>query len=89
VGVGPIPAAGSVAGCSNLTHMVKTQVYLRPEELDALRRTARRSGRPVADLAREAIRRVWLRPTARGAVALWDGLPTRTSVEHDTIYDEP
>ncbi|MES1256488.1 MAG: CopG family transcriptional regulator [Acidobacteriota bacterium] len=72
-----------------LTYMVKTQVYLRAEELEALHQTARRSGRPVADLVREAIRRVWLRPPARGPVALWDGTPTRTSVEHDTIYDEP
>ena len=69
--------------------MVKTQVYLRAEELEALHQTARRSGRPVADLVREAIRRVWLRPPASGPVALWDGTPTRTSVEHDTINDEP
>lgn len=70
--------------------MVKTQIYLRAEELDALHRTARRSGRPVADLVREAIRRVWLRPAAaRGPVALWDGTPTRTAMEHDTIYDQP
>lgn len=73
----------------NLTHMVKTQVYLREEELEALHRTARRSGRPVADLVREAIRRVWLRQPPRGPVALWDGTPARTSIEHDSIYDEP
>ena len=73
---------------NTLTHMVKTQIYLREEELDALHRTARRSGRSVAELVREAIRRVWLRPPARGPVALWDGTPARTSVEHDTMYDE-
>ncbi len=50
--------------------------------------TALRSGRSVADLVREAIRRVWLRPSADGPVALWDGTPSRTSVEHDVIYDE-
>lgn len=72
-----------------MTHMVKTQVYLREEELHALHRTARRSGRSVADLVREAVRRVWLRPAGRGPVALWDGTPTRTSVDHDAIYDEP
>ena len=44
--------------------------------------------RSVADLVREAIRRVWLRPSADGPVALWDGAPSRTSVEHDVIYDE-
>jgi hypothetical protein len=69
--------------------MVKTQVYLRQEELDALHRTARGAGRSVADLVREAIRRVWLRPESNGPVALWDGTPGRTSVEHDAIYDEP
>ena len=68
--------------------MVKTQGYLRAEELDALHRTARRSGRPVADLVRGAIRRVWLRPPARGPVALWDGMPTLTSIEYDTVCDK-
>ena len=42
----------------------------------------------MADLVREAIRRVWFRPSAEGPVALWDGAPSRTSVEHDVIYDE-
>jgi hypothetical protein len=32
-----------------------------------------RSGRSVADLVREAIRRIWLRPKNQGPVALWDG----------------
>lgn len=71
-----------------MTPMVKTQVYLRDEELDALHAAARRSGRSVADLVREAIRRVWLRPGAEGPVALWDGIPARTSVDHDSIYDQ-
>jgi hypothetical protein len=69
--------------------MVKTQVYLRSEELEALHGVAKRSGRSVADLVREAIRRVWLRPNTQGPVALWDGTPSRPSVEHDHIYDEP
>lgn len=70
--------------------MVKTQVYLRAEELAALHRVAGRSGRSVADLIREAIRRAWLRPPAsEGPVALWDGAPAHTSVDHDRIYDEP
>ncbi len=72
-----------------MTAMVKTQVYLRAEELDALHGVAERSGRSVADLVREAIRRVWLRPDTQGPVALWDGTPSQTSVEHDRIYDEP
>lgn len=69
--------------------MEKTQVYLRKEELDALRAAAKRSGRSVADLIREAIRSTVLKPEADGPVAIWDGNPRRTSVEHDSIYDEP
>ena len=69
--------------------MIKTQVYLREEELDALHQVAERSGRSVADLVREAIRKIWLRPAADGPVGLWDGDPRRTSVDHDSIYDEP
>jgi hypothetical protein len=73
-----------------LTYMVKTQVYLREEELEALREAAKRSGRSVADLVRDAIRRVWLRPERErhGPVALWDGEPKRASSEHDSVYDE-
>ena len=67
--------------------MEKTQVYLRKEELEALRAIAARSGRSVADLIREAIRKTVLRPAAGGPVALWDGEPRRTSVEHDSLYD--
>ena len=69
--------------------MVKTQVYLREEELEALREIARQSGRSMAELVREAIREVWLRRDCRGPVGLWDGQPRRTSVEHDSIYDSP
>ena len=32
-----------------LTYMEKTQVYLRKEELDALREAAARSGRSIAE----------------------------------------
>ena len=71
-----------------MTHMTKTQVYLRQEELDALHAAAERSNRSVADLIREAIRRVWLRPEAQGPVAVWDGPVAHTSVDHDHIYDE-
>jgi hypothetical protein len=69
--------------------MEKTQVYLRKEELDALRKAAARSKRSVADLIRDAIRKVVLKPQGEGLVAIWDGQPRRTSVEHDSIYDEP
>jgi ribbon-helix-helix CopG family protein len=78
-----------VIGACNMTPMVKTQVYLGPEELEALHRMAAQSHRSVADLIREAIRRVWLRPAREGPVGLWNGQPGRSSVDHDSIYDNP
>lgn len=72
-----------------VTYMEKTQIYLRKEELDALRKVAARSGRSVAEVVREAIRKVVLKPQAAGPVAIWDGKPKRTSIEHDSVHDEP
>jgi plasmid stability protein len=59
------------------------------DELDALRAEAKRSGRSVAALVREAIRKVVLKPEASGPVALWNGALKRTSIDHDTVHDEP
>lgn len=88
-----LPGPGIRLMCVNddikLTYMEKTQVYLRKEELDALRKAAVRSKRSVAALVREAIRKVVLVPPAEGPVAIWDGEPKRGSLEHDSIYDEP
>ena len=72
-----------------MTHMEKTQVYLPKEELDALREAAARSGRSVAEVVRDAIRQVVLKPPAEGPVAIWDGEPKRTSINHDSVHDEP
>jgi len=69
--------------------MEKTQVYLRKEELVALRKAAARSGRSMADLIRDAVRNVVLKPSAAGPVAIWDGKPKRTAVDHDSVHDEP
>jgi hypothetical protein len=69
--------------------MEKTQVYLPKEELDALRKAAARSGRSVADLVRDAIRTVVLKPETSGPVAIWDGEPKRSSADHDSVYDKP
>lgn len=70
--------------------MVKTQVYLRKTELQALHELSDRTGRSVADLVREAVRRTWLREEpADGPVGIWSGEPRATSVDHDSIYDEP
>jgi methionine synthase II (cobalamin-independent) len=68
--------------------MEKTQVYLRKEELAALRKAAARSGRSVAQLVREAIREIVLKPEAAGPVAIWDGQPKRPSMNHDSVHDE-
>jgi len=78
-----------VIATTKLTHMEKTQVYLRKEELDALREASARSGRSIAESIRDAIRQVVLKPRAAGPVATWDGKPKRTSIDHDSIYDEP
>jgi Ribbon-helix-helix protein, copG family len=73
----------------SVTYMEKTQVYLRKEELDALRKAAAWSGRSVAELVRDAIRKVLLKPQAVGPVAIWDGEPKRASTAHDSVHDEP
>ena len=72
-----------------VTSMEKTQVYLPKEELDALRKMAAQSGRSVAELVRDVIRKVVLKPQAAGPVAIWDGEPKRASVDHDSVHDEP
>jgi hypothetical protein len=69
--------------------MVKTQVYLPAEELRSLHRMARARGRRVADLVREAVRRVWLAAPASGPVAIFHGELRGTSVEHDAAFDDP
>src|SRR5215475_9697597 len=74
---------------NKLTYMEKTQIYLRKEELIALREAAARSGRSVAEVVRDAIRKVVLKPQTKGPVAIWDGVPKRTSIEHDSVHDEP
>jgi Ribbon-helix-helix protein, copG family len=69
--------------------MEKIQVYLPKEELGALRKAARLAGRSVAEVVRDAIRKVVLKPQSSGPVAIWDGELKRSSLEHDSIYDEP
>jgi hypothetical protein len=85
----PCPNLTYVKHGSSLTYMEKIQVYVRKEELDELRRAAARSGRSVAEVVRDAIRKDVLKPRAAGPVAIWDGEPKRTSIEHDSVHDEP
>ena len=54
-----------------------------------MREAARRSGRSVADLVREAIRKTVLKPGGEGPLALWDGKPKRVSADHDSVHDQP
>ena len=69
--------------------MEKIQIYLPKEELDALRRAAARSGRGIAEIVGEAIRKVVLKRDTGGPVGIWDGEPARTSVDHDSVHDRP
>jgi hypothetical protein len=69
--------------------MRKVQVYLCKGEADSLRKAAARSGRSVAALVRDAIRKTVLHPGAAGPVAIWDGESRRGSFEHDSVYDKP
>jgi hypothetical protein len=71
--------------------MTKTQVYLAEDDLAALHELSERTGKSLAELIREAIRTVWLRPSPSelGPVSIWNGPIRRTSSEHDSIYDEP
>ena len=68
--------------------MMKTQVYLPKEDLEALHRVARKKGRPVAELIREAVRERWLKKTPEGPVAIWDGPFEGSSVDHDAAFDD-
>jgi hypothetical protein len=77
-----------VSARAKLTHMEKTQIYLPKDELAALRKAAKQSGRSVAELVRDAIRKTVLKRPVSGPVALWDGEAKKTSVEHDSVYDE-
>lgn len=52
-------------------------------------KAAARSGCTVAQLVRDAIRKVVLKPQAAGPVAIWNGEPGRTSIEHDSVHDKP
>ena len=71
-----------------LPQMTTIQVNFPDEDPVTLPSLAKRTGRRVEDLVREAVRRVWLGPEARSPIALWDRTPTKTSLEHDATYDE-
>lgn len=71
--------------------MIKTQIYFPKSDLEALHRRAKATGKSVAALVREAVHMMWQgEPNHRpkGPIALWTGPVRRTSLEHDSIYDE-
>lgn len=68
--------------------MIKTQVYLPEEELRQLHRIAKQNKRAVADLVRDAIRKVWLKAPPQGPVGLSHGELRGTSMDHDAAFDE-
>jgi len=68
--------------------MKKIYFHLRQEELEALREASAQSGRRVAELTRDAIRKTILERQKTGPVAIWDGVPSRASVEHDSVHYE-
>ena len=78
-----------VIGVDTMTPVIKTQIYFPDDDLHALHRMAKRTGKSVAALVREAVRQVWIRPTPIGPVGIWDGASKRGSADHDSIYDEP
>ena len=71
-----------------MTPVIKTQIYFPEPDLAALHKAAKKAGKSVAEMVREAVRRTWLREPPQGPVALWDG-KTRPAIDHDSIYDEP
>ena len=50
---------------------------------DTIMASSPSSGGPVA-----RARRVVLKLSAGGFVAIWDGKPTRSSIQHDSVHDE-
>jgi metal-responsive CopG/Arc/MetJ family transcriptional regulator len=68
--------------------MVKTQVYLPEADLKELHRVARRRGRKVAELIRDAVREVWLHRDSQDPVDLWTGPLNGGSADHDAAFDE-
>ena len=69
--------------------MIKTQVYFDEADLKALHKVARRRGRAVAEMIRDAVKTVWLQGPARGPVDLWNGALNGGSADHDAAFDQP
>ena len=89
--VAALAAMRSLTGVARrpiVTPVIKTQIYFPEPDLAALHKAAKKAGKSVAEMVREAVRRTWLCAAPEGPVALWDG-KTRPAIDHDSIYDEP
>lgn len=53
------------------------------------RMVAALSGLGIAQIVQDAIRRLVAKPQVEGPVAIWEGGPARTSVNHDSVHDQP
>jgi hypothetical protein len=76
--------------------MTKTQIYFPPAELAALHRVAKKTGRAVADLVREAVRTRWLSTciSRRPGSAAWSDQrrtlpPHRSCAPHPDVRVSP
>lgn len=79
-----------VVGTRIMTSMVRTQIYLPEEELRSIHKIAKRNKTTVARLVRQAIRQVWLDThDTSGLVGIVKQKLSRSSVDHDSIYDQP
>jgi len=70
------------------TCVEKSPARLPSEELVALREAAAGSGRSVGNISREAIRKQVLELRTRGSVTHWEGEPTQTAIDHDSVHDD-
>ena len=84
---------GEYKSCAIIQDLIVSSAIVRVTSIRKCRRephlSITRSGRSVAEVVRNAIRKVVLRPQAAGPVAIWDGEPKRTSIDHDSVHDQP
>ena len=60
------------------------ELYIR-----AFSNPSSKGNKRISSLVREAVRKVLLMPAAEGPIAIWDGEPKRSSLDHESVHDEP
>lgn len=68
--------------------MSRVLVYLNEGELRALREVAKRSGKSLSCVVREAAQKVWLRPKLRGPFGLQERRWPHPAPDLDKVHDE-